>query len=330
MGSPSARTSELPGPWARRPGRNLVGLRLCHLCHLWPTSVVCVILASRRAKEGRCERRAGKRAWRRWESGWGCVCRRVGGGASSSHGRSSSGRRRHNRPRCPSRSPTSSRSPRQRVPHMAFEYVAAGAGDELTMRDNQAAFDRSGCSRACSPTSSRVDMRLTLFGHARSTFPILLAPTAYHRLVHPEGELATARGAAAAGAILVAELVRDHERRGHRQGRAVGPTPGACGFSSTSTRPRLHPRARPARRGGRLRGALHHRRHADHRPPPSRDALGVRAAAGHRAANLKGLGAGTAALHIAIRKARSTAPSSTRRSPGRASSGCVASPASRC
>jgi 4-hydroxymandelate oxidase len=38
-------------------------------------------------------------------------------------------------------------------------------------------------------------------------FPILLAPTAYHRLVHPEGELATVKGADAAGATLIASML---------------------------------------------------------------------------------------------------------------------------
>ena len=53
---------------------------------------------------------------------------------------------------------------------------------------------------------SKLDTRLTLFGQ-QLPFPILLAPTAYHRLVHPEGELATARGAGAAGATLVASML---------------------------------------------------------------------------------------------------------------------------
>jgi 4-hydroxymandelate oxidase len=49
---------------------------------------------------------------------------------------------------------------------------------------------------------SSLDTRLTLFGQ-QLPFPILLAPTAFHRAVHPEGELETARGAGAASAVLV-------------------------------------------------------------------------------------------------------------------------------
>lgn len=92
---------------------------------------------------------------------------------------------------------------KKRMTHMAYEYVAGGAGDEITLRENQAAFDRLRLLPRVLVDVSRLDTRLTLFGQALE-FPILLAPTAYHRLVHPEGEIATVRGAAAAGATLIA------------------------------------------------------------------------------------------------------------------------------
>ena len=41
---------------------------------------------------------------------------------------------------------------------------------------------------------SHVDTRITLFGKQHE-FPILLAPTGYHKLAHPQGELETVRGA---------------------------------------------------------------------------------------------------------------------------------------
>ena len=90
-----------------------------------------------------------------------------------------------------------------RMSHIAYEYVAGGAGDEITLRENQAAFDRMRLQPRVLVDVSRLDTRTTLFGQALD-FPILLAPTAYHRLVHPEGEIATVRGACAAGALLVA------------------------------------------------------------------------------------------------------------------------------
>jgi len=92
---------------------------------------------------------------------------------------------------------------KKRMTHMAYEYVAGGAGDENTLRDNQAAFDRLRLNPRVLVDVSKLDTRVTLFDQ-QLEFPILLAPTAYHRIVHPEGEIATVRGAAAAGATLVA------------------------------------------------------------------------------------------------------------------------------
>lgn len=92
---------------------------------------------------------------------------------------------------------------KRRMTHMAYEYVAGGAGDEITLRENQTAFDRLRLHPRVLVDVSALDTRVTLFGQALE-FPILLAPTAYHRLVHAEGEIATVRGADAAGATLVA------------------------------------------------------------------------------------------------------------------------------
>ena len=92
---------------------------------------------------------------------------------------------------------------KRRMTHMAYEYVAGGAGDEITLRENQSAFDRLWLLPRVLVDVSKLDTRVTLFGQAFDV-PILLAPTAYHRIVHPEGEIATVRGAAAAGVTLVA------------------------------------------------------------------------------------------------------------------------------
>ena len=91
---------------------------------------------------------------------------------------------------------------RDRMSHLAFEYVTGGAADEITVRENRAAYDRIRLRPRVLVDVSRLDTRLSLLGQ-ELPFPILLAPTAYHRLVHEEGELATVRGAGAAGATLV-------------------------------------------------------------------------------------------------------------------------------
>lgn len=83
---------------------------------------------------------------------------------------------------------------RARLPHMAFEYIDSGAADEITTRSNRRRYDEIRLRPRVLVDVSRVDTTVTLLG-AELPHPILFAPTAYHRLVHPEGELATARAA---------------------------------------------------------------------------------------------------------------------------------------
>lgn len=89
-----------------------------------------------------------------------------------------------------------------RMNRMGWEYISGGAADELTLRWNRESYDRIRLRPRVLVDVSHLDTRVTLFGR-ELPFPILLAPTAYHKLTHPEGELATARGAAAADAALV-------------------------------------------------------------------------------------------------------------------------------
>jgi 4-hydroxymandelate oxidase len=91
---------------------------------------------------------------------------------------------------------------RQRIPHAAFEYIAGGAGDEITLRWNREAFDAIALRPRVLVDIERIDTSVELFGR-RLAFPVLLAPTAFHRLAHPEGEVETARGASAGEALFV-------------------------------------------------------------------------------------------------------------------------------
>jgi 4-hydroxymandelate oxidase len=88
------------------------------------------------------------------------------------------------------------------LPAMAHQFIAGGAADEKTVRWNAAAFDAWKLLPRVLRDVSAIDTTLDLLGH-ELPFPILLAPTGYHKLVHPEGERETARGATLAGAPLV-------------------------------------------------------------------------------------------------------------------------------
>lgn len=91
---------------------------------------------------------------------------------------------------------------RERIADMAWAYLAGGSADEITLRANREAFGRIRLTNRVLADMEGANTRLTLFGREHA-FPILLAPVAYHRLAHPEGELATAEGAGAMGAGMV-------------------------------------------------------------------------------------------------------------------------------
>jgi 4-hydroxymandelate oxidase len=85
----------------------------------------------------------------------------------------------------------------------ALEYVAGGAGAGFTAAENRHAFNRIKINQRVMVDVSRIDTRLRLLRREHA-FPILLAPAAYHKLVHPEGELETVRGADLSEATFVA------------------------------------------------------------------------------------------------------------------------------
>lgn len=91
---------------------------------------------------------------------------------------------------------------RQRLSQMAYDYIAGGAGDEITLHRNRDCFDKLLLKPRVLRDVSNVDTHVELLGE-RLDFPILLAPTAYQKLAHPEGEVAATRGAEAAGATMV-------------------------------------------------------------------------------------------------------------------------------
>jgi 4-hydroxymandelate oxidase len=88
------------------------------------------------------------------------------------------------------------------LPQPVFDYYAGGAGDEETLAANARAWRAVRLRPRILRDVSRVDTSTTVLG-TRVAAPVLVAPTAFHRLAHPLGELATAEGTAAAGSLLV-------------------------------------------------------------------------------------------------------------------------------
>jgi 4-hydroxymandelate oxidase len=89
-----------------------------------------------------------------------------------------------------------------KLPRMVFDYYAGGAGDEVTLRTARAAWDALSIRYRVLRDVSKRSLATTVLGDALA-FPLLVAPMAFQRLAHAEGELATARAAAAAGAGMI-------------------------------------------------------------------------------------------------------------------------------
>ncbi|HEV2083616.1 MAG TPA: alpha-hydroxy acid oxidase [Gemmatimonadales bacterium] len=83
-----------------------------------------------------------------------------------------------------------------------YDFVSGGADDEVTLRDNEAAWTRIRLRPHVLQGVDRVSTRTTLLGTPLGA-PIIVAPFSYQRLIHAEGEVATARGGAAAESLLV-------------------------------------------------------------------------------------------------------------------------------
>jgi isopentenyl diphosphate isomerase/L-lactate dehydrogenase-like FMN-dependent dehydrogenase len=98
---------------------------------------------------------------------------------------------------------------RRRLPRVVFNYVDGGADDELTLRENCRVFgDVTFRPRQAVAIASH-DLRARVLGSELS-FPALLAPIGYLRLIHPGGELDAARAAGAAGTAFIQSTISGH------------------------------------------------------------------------------------------------------------------------
>ncbi len=92
------------------------------------------------------------------------------------------------------------------VPEQAYDYIRGGSGDERTLEGNASAYQAWRLvHRALVDVSSRTT-ETTVLGRSVD-LPVLVAPTAFHKLVHPQGETATAQGADRAGTLMVASTL---------------------------------------------------------------------------------------------------------------------------
>ena len=79
-------------------------------------------------------------------------------------------------------------------------YIDGGSGDELTLRANESAWHHLRLVPHVLTGVGHRDPSVEVLGQRRP-HPVIVAPTGFQRLTHPEGEIACARGASAAGAV---------------------------------------------------------------------------------------------------------------------------------
>ena len=82
------------------------------------------------------------------------------------------------------------------LPPGPLGYYSGGAGDEITLRDNVAAWQRLALRPRVMVDCTECDPSTTVLGRAHP-HPVIVAPTAFHALASPQAEPATARAAAA-------------------------------------------------------------------------------------------------------------------------------------
>jgi L-lactate dehydrogenase (cytochrome) len=97
----------------------------------------------------------------------------------------------------------------RRLPKSVFDYLDGGADAEITLRENCRAFDDITFRPRCAVAFSDCGLKTTVLGHELS-FPAMLAPVGYSRLMHPGGEVAAASAAGKAGTAYILSTISGH------------------------------------------------------------------------------------------------------------------------
>ncbi len=99
---------------------------------------------------------------------------------------------------------------RQRVPKVVFDYLDGGAEGELTLRENCRAFQELTFRPRGAVAVDSCDLKTRILSHELS-FPAMLAPVGYSRLMHPGGEVAAAAAAGEAGTGYILSTISGHK-----------------------------------------------------------------------------------------------------------------------
>ena len=98
---------------------------------------------------------------------------------------------------------------RRRLPNAVFDYLDGGAEGEVTLRENCRVFDELTFRPRQAVLLPECDLHTTVLG-TEISFPAILAPVGYSRLMHPGGEVAAAAAASAAGTGYTLSTISGH------------------------------------------------------------------------------------------------------------------------
>jgi isopentenyl diphosphate isomerase/L-lactate dehydrogenase-like FMN-dependent dehydrogenase len=98
---------------------------------------------------------------------------------------------------------------KRRLPKSVFDYLDGGADGEITLRENCRAFDDIVFRPRCAVASPDCGLKTTVLGQELS-FPAMLAPVGYSRLMHPGGEAAAAAAAGKHGIAYILSTISGH------------------------------------------------------------------------------------------------------------------------
>jgi len=124
----------------------------------------------------------------------------------------------------------------KRLPKVVFDYIEGGAEGEFTLRENIRAFESLTFRPRHAVATPECDLSIQVAGQKLS-FPAILAPIGYSRLMHPGGDIAAARAAGEAGTAYILSTISGYKLedvKAATTGPAHGPRPAS---SIPATRP---------------------------------------------------------------------------------------------
>jgi 4-hydroxymandelate oxidase len=98
------------------------------------------------------------------------------------------------------------RAARERLEASIYDYIAGGSWDEVTLTENRTAYDKWRLRPRAMVNVEHRDLSVSILGDTLSLL-IGIAPSAFHKLMHPDGELATVRAAGAAGTVMCLSIM---------------------------------------------------------------------------------------------------------------------------